>query len=147
MSRKNQDLVPLHTPLGHLCDHLTISPMLGQNRIIKLKRSRSLPMDKLQLTGQNLGRVFNSRSSRVHAQQLHFSEMKQPNLKLKTRPKQLLGSLPLLIALPGLPFRGPFLEAGVGGGGSSSFTTMHPRLFPDLRCSEGFFFHRREPAL
>jgi hypothetical protein len=49
-------------------------------------------MDKLQLTGQNLGRVFNSRSGRVHALQLHFSETKQPNLKLKTRPKQLLGS-------------------------------------------------------
>jgi hypothetical protein len=31
---------------------------------------------------------------------LHFSETKQPNLKLKTRPKQLLGSLPLVIALP-----------------------------------------------
>ncbi len=26
----------------------------------------------------------------------------QPNLELKTRPKQLLGSLPLVIALPGL---------------------------------------------
>jgi hypothetical protein len=27
---------------------------------------------------------------------------KQPNLELKTRPKQLLGSLPLVIALPAL---------------------------------------------
>jgi hypothetical protein len=26
----------------------------------------------------------------------------QPNLELKTRPKQLLGSLPLVITLPGL---------------------------------------------
>jgi hypothetical protein len=26
----------------------------------------------------------------------------QPNLELKTRPKQLLGSLPLAIALPGV---------------------------------------------
>jgi len=32
--------------------------------------------------------------------QLHFFETKLPNLKLKTRPKQLLGSLPLVIALP-----------------------------------------------
>jgi hypothetical protein len=34
-----------------------------------------------------------------------MSQMKvaiQPNLELKTRPKQLLGSLPLVIALPGL---------------------------------------------
>jgi hypothetical protein len=29
---------------------------------------------------------------------------KQPNLKLKTRPKQLLGSLPLVIALPETSF-------------------------------------------
>jgi hypothetical protein len=56
-------------------------------------------MDKLQLKGRNLGQVFNSRSGRAHAVQLHFSETKQPNLKLKTRPKQLLGSLPLVIAL------------------------------------------------
>jgi hypothetical protein len=44
--------------------------------------------DKLQLTEQNLGRVCNSRSGNVHAVQLHFSETEQPNLKLKTRPKQ-----------------------------------------------------------
>jgi hypothetical protein len=33
----------------------------------------------------------------------HFSvlSVKLPNLQLKTRPKQLLGSLPLVIALPG----------------------------------------------
>ncbi len=31
--------------------------------------------------------------------QLHFSETEQPNLKLKTRPEQLLGSLLLDIAL------------------------------------------------
>jgi hypothetical protein len=57
-------------------------------------------MDKLQLTGRNLGRVFNSRSSRVHALQLHFSEAEQPNFKMKVRPKKLLGSLPLNISLP-----------------------------------------------
>ncbi len=57
-------------------------------------------MDRLQLTGRNQGRVFNPRSCRVRALQLHFSETKQHNLKLKTRPKQLLGSLPLVIVLP-----------------------------------------------
>jgi len=31
---------------------------------------------------------------------------KQPNLELKTRPKQLLGSLPLVIALPESGFLG-----------------------------------------
>jgi hypothetical protein len=33
----------------------------------------------------------------------------QPNLELKTQPKQLLGSLPLVITLPGLSFT-PFEE-------------------------------------
>jgi hypothetical protein len=52
-------------------------------------------MDKLQLTGQNLGHVFNSKVGCICAY-----EAKQPNLKLKTRPKQQLGSLPLPFALP-----------------------------------------------
>ncbi len=64
-------------------------------------------MNTLQLTGQNLGRVFNYRNGREHA--IHFLcyGVKLPNLKLKTRPKQLLGYLPLdVIMLPGdtLPF-------------------------------------------
>jgi hypothetical protein len=57
-------------------------------------------MDKLQLTGQNLGRVFNFGSGRVHAVHLLYYGVKLPNLKLKTRPKQVLGSLPLHIVLP-----------------------------------------------
>ncbi len=36
---------------------------------------------------------------RVYAMQLHLQQ-KQPNLKLKTWPKQLLGYLPLAFALP-----------------------------------------------
>ncbi len=58
-------------------------------------------MDKLKLTGRNLGRVFNSRLG--HACKGHTIEhiTKQPNLKLETRPKQLLGSLPLAFTLPG----------------------------------------------
>jgi hypothetical protein len=57
-------------------------------------------MDKVQLTGQNLGRVFNSRSGRMKVVQLLFFEAKLPNLKSKTRPKQLLNSLTLNIMLP-----------------------------------------------
>jgi len=45
--------------------------------------------DKLQLRGQNLGRVFNSRSGCLCAAHLCSYEAKQPRLKLKTRPKQL----------------------------------------------------------
>jgi hypothetical protein len=55
--------------------------------------------DKLQLTGQNMDRVFNFRNSRVHVVHFLCYGVKQPNLKKKTRPKQHLGSLPFDIAL------------------------------------------------
>jgi hypothetical protein len=58
--------------------------------------------DKLQLTGQNLGRVFSFRFGHLHAEHFWCYQVKLPHLKLKTRSKQLLGSLPLVIALPGL---------------------------------------------
>ncbi len=58
-----------------------------------------LIMVKLQLTGRNLGRVFNFRKCCVHAVQLEFFETKLPDLKLKTRTKQVLGSLPLDITI------------------------------------------------
>jgi hypothetical protein len=58
-------------------------------------------MDKLQLTGPNLGRVFNFSCGHLHAAACFVSSVKLPNLELKTRPKQLLGSLPLVIVLPG----------------------------------------------
>ncbi len=57
-------------------------------------------MDKLPLTGQNQGRVFNFRSGHLHAAAFLVSSVKLPNLQLKTRPKQFLGSLPLVIVLP-----------------------------------------------
>jgi hypothetical protein len=61
-------------------------------------------MDKPQLTEQNLGRVFNSRSDWMFVMHLFSYEAKQPNLKLKTRPKQLLGYLPLAFALPAVSY-------------------------------------------
>jgi hypothetical protein len=57
-------------------------------------------MDKLKLTGRNLGRVFHSRLCHTCIGHAIVHITKQPNLKLKTRPKQLLGSLPLAFALP-----------------------------------------------
>ena len=45
-------------------------------------------MDKLRSKGQNLGRVFNSRSGCTWALLLCFYEAKLPNLNLKTRPKR-----------------------------------------------------------
>ena len=59
-------------------------------------------MDKLQLTGQNLGRVFNFRSGHLHALTILVLSVKLPSLQLKNQPKQLLGSLPLVITLPAL---------------------------------------------
>jgi hypothetical protein len=45
----------------------------------------------------------------MHTMHLLPSAAMQPNLELKTQPKQLLGSLPLVIALPALLFwRHPF---------------------------------------
>ncbi len=58
-------------------------------------------MDKLQLTGRALGQVFNFRSGCcVHTMHLLPGAAIQPNLELKTRPKLVLGSLPLAFALP-----------------------------------------------
>jgi hypothetical protein len=72
---------------------------------IAFGKSLRQSMDKLQLTGQNLGPVFNSRSGCMCAMHLCCYEAKQPILKLKTRSKQLLGSLPLAFVLPGQSFK------------------------------------------
>jgi hypothetical protein len=56
-------------------------------------------MDNLQLAGRYLGRVFNSKSGCMCPKHLFCYEAKQPNLKLKTRPK-LLGTLPSFRAPP-----------------------------------------------
>jgi hypothetical protein len=48
----------------------------------------------------NLGRVFNSRSGCMYVMNLCCYEAKQPNLNLKTQPKQLLGYCPLAFVLP-----------------------------------------------
>ncbi len=58
-------------------------------------------MDKLKLTGRALGQVLNFRSGCMHhTMHLRPGVAKPPNLELKTRPKELLGSLPLVIVLP-----------------------------------------------
>ncbi len=58
-----------------------------------------LCMDKLELTGLNPGRVFNTRQGRACACHAVAVITKQPNLKLKTWPKHLLG---LAFILPDL---------------------------------------------
>ncbi len=54
-----------------------------------------------------MGRVYNFRSVCVYVVYSCICYAKQLSLKLKTRPKQLLGSLPLDIALPVLAFALP----------------------------------------
>jgi hypothetical protein len=62
--------------------------------------AKSTAMDKLQVTGQNLGRVFNSRSGCMCARLLRCHETKLPDLKLKTRSKIILDYLLINIAHP-----------------------------------------------
>ncbi len=57
-------------------------------------------MDKLKLTGQTWAE-FSSLDSAMFVQANNYTHfVKQPNLKLKMQPKQLLGSLPLAFELP-----------------------------------------------
>ncbi len=55
---------------------------------------KSFIVQATDLTGQNLGRVFNFRLGQCMPMHLRWCETKQPNLKLKAWPKQLLGFLP-----------------------------------------------------
>ncbi len=57
-------------------------------------------MDKLQLTGRNLSRVFNFRCGCVHDIHLCWYEVKLTSLRLKTQPKWLLCSPLVNIVLP-----------------------------------------------
>jgi hypothetical protein len=59
----------------------------------------TLAMGKLKQSGQNLGRVFNTRLGRACMYDAIALITKQPNLKLKTWYKQLIGSLLLAFAL------------------------------------------------
>ncbi len=58
-------------------------------------------MDKLKPTGQDLSRVFNSRLGCACICRAIAHITKRPNLKVRTWPKQLLGSLLLAFVLPG----------------------------------------------
>jgi len=60
-------------------------------------------MDKLQLTGRNLGSVFNFRSGHLHALQSAIS-VKMPNLKLKTLTQITSSFSPVSYRAPRLSF-------------------------------------------
>ena len=80
------------------CTNNSSSSHIDRNDALKIFNHES--MDKLQLTGRALGRVFNFRSGCMHTMHLLPRVAVQPNLELRSRPKQLLGSLLLVIALP-----------------------------------------------
>ncbi len=94
---------------------ITLTPRTGFEKFLSLNNISSLvkyllifaantlrcSMGKLQLTGRYLDPVFNSGRGSVHAMKLCYNEVEQTNLKLKTRPNQLLGYLPLCIEFPG----------------------------------------------
>jgi hypothetical protein len=89
------------TVLKHFFYFLGFCFSMGKTIDFKsMGKTRGLDMGKLQLTGQYVGRVFNSRSGCMCPKPLFCYEAKQPNLKLKTQPKQLFGSLPIAFALP-----------------------------------------------
>jgi hypothetical protein len=61
---------------------------------------KNCTLDKHKLTGQNLARVFNFRRGRACLCHATAFIQKQLSLKVKTRPPQPLGYLPLAFFLP-----------------------------------------------
>jgi hypothetical protein len=58
-----------------------------------------------------------------HTMHLRPGVAKQPNLELKTQPKQLLGALPLVITLPGwVPQKAHYAESRYGECRGAHFT-------------------------
>ncbi len=76
--------------------------MIRTNKLVFVtgKSFSASSMDRLQLTGQNLGWIFNFRSGYMIAMHLLCNTAILSNLELKTQPKQLLGYLPSVIELP-----------------------------------------------
>jgi hypothetical protein len=67
------------------------------------RQKKTFPVDKILLIGLKMGRVFKSRSGCMYVMRLLCNIAKLSNFKLKTRPKQLLGYLPLAFVLLALP--------------------------------------------
>jgi hypothetical protein len=100
-------------------------------------------MDKLHLTGQNLGWVFNFRNGRVHVVHFICYGIKLPNLKLKTWPIKVLVSLQLDIALTGRAyFIGQRLGLNLANFGKSQIKTMGSALGLELLLALGIEFER-----
>ncbi len=66
-----------------------VQPAQAAQPIVCHSIGQGSTMDKLQLTGRAFGRVFKFRSGCMHTMHLLPGIAIQPNLELKTRPKQL----------------------------------------------------------
>jgi hypothetical protein len=84
-----------HLLKGSLIDRVEIAALGCVENRLSMGCLKSYNMDKLELTGQNLGRVFNSRRGRTCVCHAIAVSIKQPSLKLKTGSKLLFGSLPI----------------------------------------------------
>jgi hypothetical protein len=82
-----------------------------------------ISMYKLMLTGRNLYRVFHCRFGHTCMSHAIVHITKQLNLKSKTQPKQLLGSLPSAFVLPGM--REGKKEREGGRKGQSFYTALN----------------------
>ena len=111
---------------------------------------------QLQLAGQNLVRVFNFRFGHLQAEHFRCYQVKLPNLKLNTRPKQLLGSFPLVIVLHGFTikmFNGQapgkcYLKtsAGIHQTYLSSFLRQGCLIMGDITVLSLTFYRLRHPV-
>ncbi len=82
------------------------------------------------------GPSFNYTSDRMFVMHLFGYEAKQPNLKLKTRPKQLLGYLPLVFALPDKPICCHFAQGALTCGVMA--TVVVAFTCKRCQCEDGF---------
>ncbi len=94
-SRKSSNHFRWRHHLSWCQSHKAFFPLSLTKRPNQLKR-------KLKLTRWNLGRVFHSRLGCACIGHAIVHMTKQPNVKLKTPPEQILGSLPFAFALPGM---------------------------------------------
>ncbi len=91
LARPFSGRVPFGAPLCHF--------VIDKHSSLFLK---SLFIDKLKITGLNQGRIINYRCGRATAKISTRSSSKQPNIKLKTQAKPVLGSPLLAFTLPSL---------------------------------------------
>jgi hypothetical protein len=93
-----------HCKLVRLSQTVKVSKAKEANHYGAPQYSQAPSMDRLRLTGANMGRVFNCRSSCMHDINFHPFKAKLPSLKLKTPYSTTLWSIPLRYRAPPLDY-------------------------------------------